>query len=110
MDCTPNCRLASHADVVLSAVTREELNVIKCFVNYFCRNGARVLDSFGRNALHVAASCGKKDVVQWLLEEGKLGIEDKDSESGWTALHRSCYYGHLSCAVLLIQVCVLLKL
>ena len=71
MDCTPVCRLASHADVVLSAVTREQLDEIKCFVKYFCGNGGRVCDSFGRNAVHVAASCGKKDVLKWLIEQGQ---------------------------------------
>lgn len=112
MDCTPVCRLASHADVVLSAVTREQLDEIKCFVKYFCGNGGRVCDSFGRNAVHVAASCGKKDVLKWLIEQGQqeedhgndgiIGV--KDGESGWTALHRSCFYGYLSCALLLLQV------
>jgi ankyrin repeat protein len=105
MDCTAKCRLSFHADVVLSAVTRESLQDLQHFIKYFCGNGAQTRDRFGRNALHIAASCGRKDVLKWLLEEKLLDVNEKDFESGWTPLHRACYYGHLSCALLLLQVC-----
>ncbi|XP_028412320.1 inhibitor of Bruton tyrosine kinase-like [Dendronephthya gigantea] len=103
MDCTAKCRLNRHADVVLSAVTRESLQNFQQFAKYFCGNGIKTRDSFGRNALHIAASCGRKDILKWLLEDGSLDVTEKDFESGWTALHRSCYYGHLSCALLLLE-------
>lgn len=104
MDCTAKCRLSLHAEVVLSAVTRETLEDLQHFVKYFCGNGLKVRDTFGRNALHIAASCGRKDVLKWLLEEQVLDINESDLESGWTPLHRACYYGQLACALLLIQV------
>ena len=104
MECTAKCRLSFHADVVLSVVTRESLQDVQHFVKYFCGNGAQARDNFGRNALHIAASCGRKDILKWLLEEKYLDVHEKDLESGSTPLHKACYYGHLSCALLLIQV------
>ena len=104
MDCTPKCRLSFHADVVLSAVTRESLEDVQHFTKYFCGNGIQARDGCGRNALHIAASCGRKDVLKWLLEQKVLNLHEKDLESGWTALHRACYYGQLACALLLLQV------
>jgi ankyrin repeat protein len=43
--------------------------------------------------------------LNWLLEEKLLDVHETDFESGWTVLHRACYYGQLSCALLLLQVC-----
>ncbi|WAR08874.1 IBTK-like protein [Mya arenaria] len=51
----------------------------------------------------MAAACGKVDVVEWLVEEMRGDITQKDAESGWTALHRAVFYGQLSAARLLIQ-------
>ena len=62
------------------------------------------LFSIYRNALHIAVSCGKADVVEWLFEEYNVELNVKDYESGWTALHRSLYYGHVDCAIALAKV------
>lgn len=104
MDCTAKCRLSYHADVVLSVVTRESVEKIQHFMKYFCGKGTCVKDSRGRNAVHIAASYGRKDVLQWLLNEKKINLHEKDFECGWTGLHRACYYGYISCAILLIEV------
>lgn len=104
MECTPKCRLTKHADLVLSAITKEDAATIRAILPRICSNFARVSDQFGRNALHVAASCGKGDILEWLVKDQGLDVGSKDLESGWTALHRSLFYGYLDSAVKLIQL------
>lgn len=57
-----------------------------------------------RNPLHVAVSCGRYEVAEWLINECDVEIHAKDFESGWNALHRSLFYGNIDCAVLLLKV------
>lgn len=62
-------------------------------------------DSLGRTALHIAAStCGKHDVVSWLVKTFACDLNAIDRESGWTALHRAVYNGRIASAVLLLKV------
>lgn len=70
----------------------------KAFCNF------QVLDEEGRCALHLAVSCGRRDLCHWLIKAGKGDINLKDSESGYTPLHRSIFYGHINIAVTLIEV------
>ncbi|XP_017656171.1 inhibitor of Bruton tyrosine kinase isoform X2 [Nannospalax galili] len=95
-DCTPKCRSLQHAADVLSVVTKGSEKQIKTFLASHCYSAATVKDAFGRNAVHLASSCGKKGVLDWLLERGVDPLV-KDKESGWTALHRSIFYGHIDC-------------
>lgn len=67
-------------------------------------------DELGRTALHFAASCGKSDILEWLVKDHGVDVGAKDLESGWTALHRSVFYGNLDCAVKLLEVRKLNKL
>ncbi|ORZ27483.1 hypothetical protein BCR41DRAFT_156000 [Lobosporangium transversale] len=60
-------------------------------------------DSFGISTLHRAVANNNLDLVKQLLGHPKLDVNDKDLESGWTALHRALYLGHLRIALLLIQ-------
>lgn len=62
------------------------------------------MDEEGRSALHLAVSCGRRDLCHWLIKAGKGDINLKDSESGYTPLHRSIFYGHINIAVTLIEV------
>uniref|UniRef100_A0A2C9LAN8 BTB domain-containing protein n=1 Tax=Biomphalaria glabrata TaxID=6526 RepID=A0A2C9LAN8_BIOGL len=68
-----------------------------------CHSWMRQVDVFGRTTLHLAASFGKLDMLEWILEEKKVDLNQKDFESAWTALHRSLFYGQLNCARLLTQ-------
>ena len=102
-DCEPKCRSTSHAAELLIAVSKGTTEQVKAFVSRCC-NGGTIRDTLGRTALHVAASCGKWEVVEWLLEEKGAELNAKDTESEWTALHRSLFYGQLNSARRLIAV------
>ncbi|XP_072018239.1 LOW QUALITY PROTEIN: inhibitor of Bruton tyrosine kinase-like [Amphiura filiformis] len=102
-DCTPSCRSSQCAANLISVVTRGSTRQIKTYFAHCCSNAAHVSDSFGRTALHVAASCGKWEVVDWLMRNGHADHRTKDKESGWTPLHRSLFYGQVMSAVYLIH-------
>ena len=107
MDCSPKCRLAKHNDFNFSAIiniTQEDVAKVRAILPRLCSNFARVTDQCGRNALHLAASCGKCEILEWLASEEGADLNSKDLESGWTPLHRSVFYGYLDCMVKLIQV------
>ena len=112
MECTPKCRKTRHKDLNFSAVINigQELDAAKVqsILPRLCSNFARITDQCGRNTLHLAASCGKCDILEWLVREQGADLNSKDEESGWTSLHRSVFYGYLECAVKLIQVLVVL--
>ncbi|XP_071955936.1 inhibitor of Bruton tyrosine kinase-like [Antedon mediterranea] len=101
--CSAYCRCTEHADDIIAVITRGTTHQIKVFIEACCSNGAQVSDVFGRNALHMAASCGKVDVVDWLITEKHIELKSRDLESGWTALHRSLFYGQINSAVLLAR-------
>lgn len=105
-DCTLKCRSLKHALDVLSVVTKGSENQIKAFLSSHCYNAATIKDDFGRNALHLVSSCGKKGVLEWLIAKG-VDPSVKDKESGWTALHRSIFYGHIDCVWSLLKVSVI---
>lgn len=107
MDCSPKCRKAKHEDFNFSAIInirQEDASKVQAILPRLCSNFARVTDQCGRNALHLAASCGKCDILEWLVRDHAADLDSKDQESGWTSLHRSVFYGYLDCTVKLIQV------
>ena len=84
------------------------------FSQFNCPSALFRYDTNGRLPLHVAAACGKADVLEWLISvvcskesknAKKLSIDALDKESGWTALHRAVYYGRIPCVILLVKVC-----
>ncbi|XP_059195458.1 inhibitor of Bruton tyrosine kinase [Centropristis striata] len=102
-DCTPKCRSQQHADEVVAALTGGTEGQLRVFLTSHCHNAATLRDAFGRTALHLASSLGKKAVLQWLLESKSADLMLKDKESGWTALHRSAFYGHIHCLLSLVK-------
>lgn len=102
-DCTSRCKSSSHADLVLSSITKGTVPEIQTYCRYLCHNFWSVTDPIGRTALHVAASLGKVELVRWLLEQCHADVDARDRESGWTALHRAVFYGQLHCAKVLLQ-------
>lgn len=105
LDCTPKCRSQQHADEVVAALTGGSEGQLRAFLTSHCHNAATLRDAFGRTALHLAASLGKKALLEWLLEGKSADLMVKDKESGWTALHRSAFYGQIHCLISLVKVC-----
>lgn len=103
-DCTPKCRSLKHGTDVIAALTHGSESQLRAFLTSHCHNAAVLRDEFGRTALHMAASLGKKGVLEWLLEIKGGDLTAKDKESGWTALHRSAFYGHIHCLISLVKV------
>ncbi|NXN95292.1 IBTK kinase, partial [Rhinopomastus cyanomelas] len=102
-DCTSKCRSLQHALDVISVVTRGSEGQIKAFLSSYCYNAATIKDAFGRNVIHLASSCGKKGVLDWLAQTKGVDLLAKDKESGWTALHRSIFYGYIDCVLSLLK-------
>ncbi|XP_035527908.1 inhibitor of Bruton tyrosine kinase [Morone saxatilis] len=102
-DCTPKCRSQKHADEVVAALTGGSEGQLRAFLTSHCYNAATLRDAFGRTALHLAASLGKKALLEWLLDSKSADLMVKDKESGWTALHRSAFYGQIHCLISLVK-------
>uniref|UniRef100_A0A7N6FA14 BTB domain-containing protein n=1 Tax=Anabas testudineus TaxID=64144 RepID=A0A7N6FA14_ANATE len=102
-DCTPKCRSQQHADQVVAALTGGTEGKLRAFLISHCHNAATLRDAFGRTALHLAASLGKKALLEWLLDSKNADLTAKDKESGWTALHRSAFYGQIHCLIPLVK-------
>ncbi|KAL3285870.1 hypothetical protein HHI36_000390 [Cryptolaemus montrouzieri] len=105
-DCTENCRSVSHGDVISAAITKRCISDLELcsYLNYICTNCESVKDSVGRTALHLAASCGRIELVRWLVKIRNANINLKDEESGYTPLHRSLFYGKIHVAVELMKL------
>ncbi|TNN60587.1 Inhibitor of Bruton tyrosine kinase [Liparis tanakae] len=102
-DCTPKCRSQQHADEVVAALTGGSEGRLRAFLTSHCHNATTLRDAFGRTALHLASSLGKKTLLEWLLESKNANLMGKDKESGWTAVHRSAFYGHIHCLISLVK-------
>ncbi|XP_044735447.1 inhibitor of Bruton tyrosine kinase [Chrysoperla carnea] len=99
------CKSKIHGNILNSTLTKRALTSKELcgYLNWVCGNCAEVIDSVGRSTLHIAASRGLKDVVEWLINCKHANIELKDLESGYTPLHRSVFYGQIHVAVHLIK-------
>ncbi|XP_036394726.1 inhibitor of Bruton tyrosine kinase isoform X1 [Megalops cyprinoides] len=102
-ECTPKCRSLVHADEVLAAMTAGSEGQLRAFLSGHCCNASTLRDEHGRTALHLAASLGKRALLEWLLDSKSADLLVKDKESGWTALHRSIFYGHIHCLISLAK-------
>ncbi|CAI9740066.1 inhibitor of Bruton tyrosine kinase-like [Octopus vulgaris] len=101
-ECGLKCQSKQHASQLNAAITKGSFEEIKAYFQT-CHVAGKQSDLDGNFPLHVAAGCGKLDVVQWLLDEKHVDVNAVDRESGWTALHKALFYGHLAVARLLIQ-------
>ncbi|XP_065167013.1 inhibitor of Bruton tyrosine kinase [Atheta coriaria] len=110
--CTKFCNRKEHGDFIVAALTKRAVNDIElsAFLNYTCVLCGSSKDVYGRTSLHMAASCGRTDVCKWLVCQKQAKIDEKDTESGYTALHRSIFYGKIDTVVALIQLGGNLKL
>ncbi|XKL59654.1 hypothetical protein PGB90_000670 [Kerria lacca] len=92
-ECSRNCKSKQHAAELISAITLPSSII----------TDRQLADELGRTVLHIAASCGRKDLCQWLIKCCNADIDSQDLESGYTSLHNSIFYGHINVTVLLIQ-------
>lgn len=108
--CTWRCRSQQHAGQLASAITKSSASIsdeqLKIYLALTCPNGVRSTDIVGgRTLVHWAASCGdRNELLEWLLDEFGAEIDAKDSESGYTPLHRALLHGQLASAQVLIDV------
>lgn len=105
-DCTENCKSIKHGNLISASLTKRCVTEadLWCFINFICYCCESVKDSSGRTALHVAASCGKTEIIKYLCEHKHLNLNMRDLESGYTALHRSIFYGKIDAAVCLMKL------
>ena len=102
-DCTQDCACSQHAAVVLTSVALGNLRLLQ-HCSSLCSNPWRITDHLGRNPLHIAASRGHTHITDWLITQKKVAVDMVDGESGWSALHRSVYYGELGTTINLVKV------
>lgn len=101
-ECTAKCCSRKHADSIFSAILagREyEETAVKLLAT--CPNIATNKDSLGRTGLQISASFGSIKVLHWLCSH-EAHINSKDEESGYSALHRSFYFGQLQASRVLL--------
>nr|CAI5845111.1 unnamed protein product [Callosobruchus analis] len=105
-ECTNQCRSSQHGDIITATLTKRGVSDsdLCSFLTYTCCRCESVVDSDGRTALHVAASCGRLGLVRWLVKCCHADINSKDTESGYTPLHRSIFYGKINVTVELMKL------
>lgn len=105
-DCTERCKSNDHGSCITFAITKRSITdkQLASFIKSVCNNFTQVVDYEGRNALHMAAACGRKELCQWLVRYAQADINARDAECGFTALHRSIFYGHLHVAIAMMKL------
>ncbi|KAK3920688.1 Inhibitor of Bruton tyrosine kinase [Frankliniella fusca] len=105
-DCTENCMSLQHGDAFGAALTWREPTdrELASALTLLCGNVGSIADSLGRTILHMAASLGRRELVQWLIQRCDANLNAQDHESGYTPLHRSIFYGQINVAVILLQL------
>lgn len=105
--CSTKCRSKTHRNSCFAALTQnvDDEEILKGFLLSTCQNFWRSVDDAGRSLTHWSASCGKVKILEWLLENFQADfVNSKDTESGYTPLHRAFLYGQIACAQVLLKV------
>ena len=97
--------LSQDASNLISCISRggDVESLIYVSTTGICSNPGRVVDKYGRNSIHLAASVGKPVVLEWLIKYKNGQINAKDAESGYSALHRAIFHGQIHIAKLLVS-------
>ncbi|CAF0720757.1 unnamed protein product [Brachionus calyciflorus] len=101
--CGPKCRSHKHAIEIINLMTKTNDAHILISALLQCWNCQKIQDNFGRNLLHMAASCGRREVCEWLIDMKKTDLNLKTFENGWTAAHCACFYGNIDSLIALIK-------
>lgn len=51
----------------------------------------------------MAASCGRYEAVEWLINKCTAEIRVEGYQSGWDVLHGSLFYGNVYSAIFLLE-------
>jgi len=104
-DCTPRCRSAQHCGQLATALSHHVLvseEAVLAWIVRHCHGPARARDSKGKSLLHEAAARGLLKVLEWLLRQKDAPLNGKDTESGYSPLHRAAFHGQLRALVFLL--------
>ncbi|XP_013137356.1 PREDICTED: inhibitor of Bruton tyrosine kinase [Papilio polytes] len=107
IDCTRRCRSKRCGQSLTSAITKRCVSdeCLASFIKATCANFTKAFDFEGRTALHMTASRGRNQLMEWLLRHSmEAFVNARDRESGYTPLHRSIFYGQIHSAVALIKL------
>ncbi|CAH0590134.1 unnamed protein product [Chrysodeixis includens] len=107
VDCTSRCRSRNHGQALTSAITKRSVSdeELASFIKGTCASFNKAFDFEGRTALHMAASRGRINLMDWLTRHStEAFINARDRESGYTPLHRSVFYGQIHAAVGLMRI------
>lgn len=103
-ECTLKCRSVQHATELAYIVTKtSDTHTLISAANQ-CHSCHKNQDIAGRHLLHMAASCGRSELLEWLIKLKKADMELKTLENGWTPAHCSAFYGHIDCLIMLIRL------
>ncbi|KAF5293017.1 hypothetical protein FQA39_LY13786 [Lamprigera yunnana] len=105
-DCTHLCKSVEHGNIVCATITKRQVSDsdMCAYIQSLCGCCQDVKDNIGRTALHIAASCGRIHVIQWLIKCKQANINIRDLESGYTPLHRSIFYGKINAFIYLTRL------
>ena len=101
--CTSKCRSSKHASELNSLITKtSDVQLLLSGVQQ-CWNCHKIQDEFGKYLIHMAASCGRTELVEWLVKIKKADVQCRTSENGWTSAHCAVFYGHIDTLIALIK-------
>ena len=101
--CTPKCKSTRHCLELIGLITKTNDTQIILSGLLQCYSPQKIHDEYGRYLLHMAASCGRAEVVEWLLKYKKADLHLKTLENGWTPAHCAAFYGNIDCLIILIK-------
>jgi len=93
-----------HASELIALITKtSDTHKLLSAVNQ-CHNCHKIHDNLGRYLIHMAAACGRSELVEWLVKFKKSDMMLKTLENGWTPAHCAAFYGQIDTLITLIKL------
>jgi tyrosine-protein kinase len=86
---------------VHEAAKRGFFEVVKILMEY--KPDLSLRDSKGSTALHLAARNGHHDIIKLLVEVGGADVQERNTTTGWVALHEAAFRGNVECCKVLLS-------
>lgn len=103
-DCTPRCKSSQQCQELVAALSHNvKEEVALTWIVRHCNSPSRGKDLSGRSLVHMAASRGLVRILEWLLRQKDVSLNGKDSESGYSPLHRAAFHGQIRTIVFLLE-------